>query len=222
MARHTRICLASCQILTLLLSLSAVLCAEEPCKGAPVAKNASLTRRGDFYVLHMKGTWRQMGRAHGELLREEIRMNTTQLWETKIIPQIGRVAATILRNQTLNLRPMLPPEIKEELEGIAEGSGVPLEDLQVACLLGGPWQYMAGRQAEAGLGNPIRPNECSSFAAFGRATRNGNLIYGHNFDWVKELGLQDRPLVAAYEPEGSQRFVTLGWAGVLYLSLIHI
>ncbi|HOX37772.1 MAG TPA: C45 family autoproteolytic acyltransferase/hydrolase [Candidatus Brocadiia bacterium] len=186
--------------------------------GNPAAvKGGTLSRKGDFYVLHLKGTWREMGKAHGELLRDQIRHNTAELWETRIIPQIGKVPATLLRNQTLNLRPMLPPEVKEELEGIAEGSGVPIEDLQVACLLGGAWQFMAGRQEDAGMGNPIRPNECSSFAAFGKATKDGHLIYAHNFDWVKELGLQDCPLVAAYEPENGQRFVTLGWAGVLYV-----
>jgi len=76
---------------------------------------------------------------------------------------------------------------------------------------------MGGRQTEAGQGNPIRPNECSSFAAFGAATKGGKLFYTHNFDWVKELGIHDRAVCVAYDPDEGQRFCTLGWAGIVYV-----
>ncbi len=179
-------------------------------------KGGWLSGNGDFYVLHLKGTWYEMGRAHGELLREQVRTNTVDLWNGKAARMLGDGPARLLRTMTLNMRRMLPKEIEEELRGLADGSGVPLEELQLATLLGGPFNYAAGRGAGLGHIN-LRPN-CSSFVAFGHATRDKKLIYTHNFDFIKEeLGIHNRPLCAAYEPEDGQRFCTLGWAGILFV-----
>lgn len=178
-------------------------------------KGGRLTRNGDFYVLHLKGTWYEMGMAHGLLLLSQVEVNTVGVWRERIVPMVGEETAKQLRTMALGLRPMLAEEVREELRGLADGSGVPLEEIELAALMGGPMNFQTGRGVEGGGANPIRPN-CSSLAAFGKATKDGNLIYTHNFDFEMGLGVHDRPLVAAYESEDGQRFCTLGWAGILF------
>lgn len=212
-------------LIAMILSVSCALptMAENPIKRKPdtrsvvrSVKGGRLSRKGDFYLLHLKGTWYEMGHAHGELLREQVRKNTTDIWKEKVVPMLGEVPAKLLRTMSLSMRPMLPEEIREELRGIADGSGVALEDLELATLLGGPLVYAASR--ESGLGEVnLRPS-CSSFVAFGQATHDKKLIYTHNFDFMKEeLGIHNRPLCAAYEPVDGRRFCTLGWAGMLFV-----
>jgi hypothetical protein len=112
-------------------------------------KGGWLSRNGDFYVLHLKGTWYEMGRAHGELLREQVRENTVDLWNGKAARMLGDGPAKLLRTMILNMRRMLPKEIDEELRGLADGSGVALEELQLATLLGGPFNHAAYQKASA-------------------------------------------------------------------------
>jgi hypothetical protein len=57
--------------------------------------------------------------------------------------------------------------------------------------------------------------QCTSFAVFGPATRNGELICGRNFDYWYETVNKYAALVIHYRPEKGRSFVTVSWAGVI-------
>jgi len=55
---------------------------------------------------------------------------------------------------------------------------------------------------------------CSLFAAWGKATKNGDLYQLRNLDWSMNTGLQDYPVIAVYNPEDGKRHAVVGFAGL--------
>ncbi|MCA1901445.1 MAG: C45 family peptidase, partial [Candidatus Hydrogenedens sp.] len=91
--------------------------------------------------------------------------------------------------------PHIPPRYERELEGLADGAGVKLQDLRRVHVV-----------------SVITERGCSSFAVWGEATTDGKLYHGRNFDWIMEAGIQDTAVLFCYEPEGLNSFVSVGYA----------
>jgi hypothetical protein len=91
----------------------------------------------------------------------------------------------------------VPPEYLQELQGLADGSGVPLVELYRLHAI------------------PDRTYSCSNFAAWGRATAGGRLLHVRNLDWNIEAGIQNFAAVFVVRPPGRHAFVNGGWAGVI-------
>jgi len=86
--------------------------------------------------------------------------------------------------------------VEQELLGLAEGSGVPLDVLQkLHCL------------------PLLMPYSCSSIAAWGAATRDGHLYQTRNLDWSLELGAHKVPVVVVYLPVAGTAHVVPTFAG---------
>jgi isopenicillin-N N-acyltransferase like protein len=91
-----------------------------------------------YPVLHVKGSPYEMGRQHGELLRDQVHKNLQNLLEIeneKAVLDIGplrlkprQLIETIIKMQ----EPFVPPKYFEELRGLADGAQVPLADVRVA------------------------------------------------------------------------------------------
>lgn len=56
---------------------------------------------------------------------------------------------------------------------------------------------------------------CSLFVAWGGATANGDLWQLRNLDWRMDLGVQQYPVVAIFDPDDGNRHALVGFAGVL-------
>lgn len=57
---------------------------------------------------------------------------------------------------------------------------------------------------------------CSLFAAWGKATAGGEMYQLRNLDWSIELGAQNYPVVAIYEPtDGGIKHAVIGFAGLV-------
>ncbi len=54
---------------------------------------------------------------------------------------------------------------------------------------------------------------CSSFVVLPQATKNRELIYGRNFDFLKGGSLEN--LLTFYEPDKGNSFVSIGWPGMI-------
>ncbi|HOX37130.1 MAG TPA: C45 family autoproteolytic acyltransferase/hydrolase [Candidatus Brocadiia bacterium] len=148
-------------------------------------------------VLLLGGTHRQMGRQHGGLVPEEVRFLTDVVlygvgafysYET------GTWFFDRMREARSRTLPFVPKRFEDELEGLAEGSGVPLEEIQLAALF--PEQF-----------------HCSGFAVWGKATPDGKLYHGRVLDYMTEVGLQFRSAVMVCKPEGYHGFVNVGYCG---------
>lgn len=156
-----------------------------------------------YRVLHVKGAPYEMGYQQGVLLKNDIRELIHFLFEVKakelklevgglnlLSPKraIGGIAAT--------QRKFVPDRFYEELRGLAEGSGLPLQDVIVANFI--PELF-----------------HCSGFALSASATRDGTLYHGRILDYGCDWRLQEHAVLTVAEPEGRIPFLNVTYAGFI-------
>jgi dienelactone hydrolase len=175
--------------------------------GAPAARAEVVARHGASYlekcrdqcVLHLKGTYREMGLAHGRLLRQAVAEDAEAFLDHWCVGG-GREKAEALRAIYRKFEPFLPERYKEELAGLAEGSGVPLEKLQLLHAI--PERF-----------------HCTGTAAFGPATVDGKLYHTRSLDYALDIGngkrAQENALLVVYEPPDGHAYCVVGWAGFI-------
>ena len=133
---------------------------------------------GDITILHLEGSYYEMGYQHGSLLKEECRENLRAFLNFSKF--FGYSYDDFLRIWRVTEK-YIPREYLEELHGLSDGAGVPFEEVAV--------------------GNIIAMLvHCSSFAAWGPATRDGKLYHMRSFDFPKII--RD-PVTGKYLQENS-------------------
>ena len=155
-------------------------------------------------ILHLKGTPREMGVQHGTLLKADIKEEVDFLFKVKakeFKPEIlGMTLPIDARKIILSIsqlqRKYTPAKYYEEMEGIAEGSGMPVEDIIAANFI--PEMF-----------------HCSGFALGGSATKDGTLYHGRILDYGCDWKLQEHAVVVVAEPKGSIPFVNVTYAGFI-------
>ena len=152
-------------------------------------------------VLHLKGTPYEMGYQQGAMLKSDIRELVSFLFDVKakelkvqiggvnlLNPKraIGGIAATQKKH--------VPERFYEEMQGIADGAEMNLQDIIVANFI--PEMF-----------------HCSGFALSGSATKDGTLYHGRILDYGTDWKLQDHAVVTVAEPDGLIPFVNITYAG---------
>ncbi len=152
-----------------------------------------------YPVLHLKGSPYEMGYQHGALLKEQATRNFNNILsmdeEKKV--ELGPIEVrptdaikTIVGMQ----RKFVPEEYFQEMQGLADASGMPLDDVQ--------------------MGNFIPELfHCSGFAIMNSATKDGTLYHGRVLDYAIDWGLQDHAVIIVYEPDEGIPFVNVSYAG---------
>ena len=167
-----------------------------------VAEAAEVESVNGLRIVRLEGEPYELGRQHGEALREEVRASVSQILGFfrgyLRVPWVSALAV----NWWLDLAwaqafPFVPADVLQELRGLSAGSGVPLQELFRLHAI------------------PDRTYSCSNFAAWGRATDGGRLLHVRNLDWNIKAGLQRFPVVFVVRPRGKQAFVNVGWAGFI-------
>ena len=110
-------------------------------------------------VLYAGGRPYEIGWWQGTLLRSEVQDNIS----TTLAIARAQVGPTALRTTWNLLAPYVPQEFNDELQGLADGSGVPLSDLQDLHALPDLSEF-----------------HCSAFNAFGPATAAGGQARLHS------------------------------------------
>ncbi|MCX8064383.1 MAG: C45 family autoproteolytic acyltransferase/hydrolase [Candidatus Hydrogenedentes bacterium] len=151
-------------------------------------------------VLHLKGTPYEMGFQRGVLLKEVIRHSLARFDELLELAKkevgLPKVASKLILDIAWRLcSPHIPQRYQRELEGVADGAEVSLQELRRIHVV-----------------SVITERGCSSFAVWGKATADGKLYHGRNFDWIMEAGIQDTAVLVCYEPQGLNPFVSAGYA----------
>lgn len=150
-----------------------------------------------IHVLTLWGTPYEMGRAHGELLQNEIQSHVDNLIQN-MVKKAGQPVA-MLDQVFEQTRPFVPQYYLQELQGLSDGSGVPLQDLIRANIIGeaGEWH-------------------CSLFGAWGEATAaDGHLYQLRALDYETGANIQKYPLIVVYAPDDGHIFANITWAGVV-------
>ena len=173
-------------------------------------------------VVALAGSPHQMGLRHGQVLAPEIRFLAQQV-RPYIFARVGAVRGMglriLARTFALAMNRHIPARLREEMEGIARGSGVPYHEILLLNTLDdvlNVLRRLAPRSPDVG---------CSSFVLFGSRSHDGTLMHGRNLDYhFRGTPLDDGGAVArllhrhavlfAYRPWGLIPFVAVAWPGV--------
>ena len=116
-------------------------------------------------VLHISGSYYNMGYQHGYLLKDEIRENLrAQLiyFEDHNYPYDKILSTWVIMSE------YLPSEYKEELQGMADGSGLSFNDIAVLNTMPALFNHMFS---------------CCEISIWGDATVDGKLFHVRSLDW---------------------------------------
>ena len=156
----------------------------------------------------LSGNWQQMGRQYGYFLSNDIRAIYTMVapYKDKNNRGCGKVNSEIIED----FYQSYPQRFKEFFHGVAETSGLTLEQLKVANSL----------EIVLMFGSSFYNTRCSALSVWGDYSPNGKLVYGRNYDYNNEfLPLNDHIAVAVFHPNnGDIPFAMCTWAGCIYAS----
>ncbi len=147
-------------------------------------------------VLHVWGTPREMGYAHGKLLTDEIKDFYEKI-TTAMTAGMG-ADVSVLDQGWAQMEPFVPKEYLEEMEGLAEGAGVELQAIKRVHAI-----------------PDLSEMDCTFFAAWGDFTADGHLIQLRALDYATEAHIQDHPAIVVYHPDDGPAYVNIGWCGFL-------
>ncbi|MFW9949275.1 MAG: hypothetical protein ACFFKA_04010, partial [Candidatus Thorarchaeota archaeon] len=173
---------------------------------------AWMEKRGDLYVLHLKGTPYEVGYQHGVLMKEEIKKGVARIYADPI--NGGRRSYSLIKwimKKYLNLKifnPIVkaqPREILDQLKGIADGSGISYKTIlrgnhhTAVTMIMTPVLFKSYNKKFEKLG--IKIGACSTFVATKNATSNGLTIVGRNTDYSGIEGWPKYQTVLFVEPK---------------------
>ena len=158
---------------------------------------------GDYPVIVLSGSYRQMGRQYGGLMKTELNEEYVFLLDTLVkrgytqqqVREIGR-----------DIPALYPQRIKEIFLGMSETSGLTPDDIAVL-YYGAIFQLMA---------TPPVPASCSYLATWGNYTTDGSVIVSRNWDLDDSVTPYTKWYVlAVYRPtDGSNSIATWSPAGM--------
>ncbi len=162
------------------------------------AGHGLLCRCGEKTILMVSGTPKQMGAAHGTLLREPVRkMRQCVLASLRKDAQLDaaavlKLAAEIERHGG----PHMPPRFFAECDAMSKAVGFSRADGR--CLNLFTEQF-----------------HCSGVAVRGTATIGGKVLHARVLDYTTDGDFQKSACIVVFMPEGHNAWMSLGYAGLL-------
>ncbi len=164
-------------------------------------------------VLRLAGSPRDMGFQHGRELAARIKEGFEEFVVNHRCHGIRARYELIARRVDEEVE--LPEGLRAELDGMLEGMKAAGIDLTVAAL-----------RRELKLVDLVVLNSidhwgligCSGFTAWGRCTKDGEILCARNFDFdvdQKSSAIVRLGLLLAFEPKDGQRFVSFGFPGMV-------
>ncbi len=194
-------------------------------------KGSSYRTCGRINVLHLRGDDYQMGYQHGHYLKKQCQDGAPEYFRgllKHIIENsdlqrypgfISSLAYKYLEGMKLKgFSKRLSKSTKQEFSGLCDASGMPYEKMKMSAaivdLTGYLMKITQGKQRLYGANINLPAMGCSTFAAWGDATKDGSMIIGRNMDFIG-IGFWDKsPTLLYYHPRNGYDFVTLTSAGI--------
>jgi len=160
-----------------------------------------------YWVLRLSGSWRQMGRQYGGLVRDELRQFYAEI--TADVEERGIDICEQLENAKF-WASVFSPDLNELMKGIAESSGLGEDEVLILNAGMSNLSY-AILQGEA-------PSACSGLAVWGRYTPDGALVFGRN--WDIDRAAMERYMkylsVVVFNPDSGNSFASAHPLGNVY------
>ena len=145
-------------------------------------------------ILHLKGTPYEMGFQHGTLLRGLIEKNVAEFID-RAQPALSQ-RANALQENLPKLLNYIPARFREEMQGVADGSGVPLRKI-------------------IALNTFPELIHCSGITVSDAATKQGDLYHVRVLDYAVGKSLQNSAVLMVVQPEKHNAFVNVSYAGFI-------
>lgn len=146
----------------------------------------------------VRGTPYEMGKRLGELTRRDAVEFVHTALERVQASDPKRFSDKAMDAAWKALAPHTDRRFQEELRGLADGTGLPIEVLRRSHALPAIADYA-----------------CSSIAAWGSATKDGHLYQTRNLDWEMGLTAQDHPCIVVYIPNEGIPHANISFAGCI-------
>jgi isopenicillin-N N-acyltransferase like protein len=147
-----------------------------------------------YRILHLEGTPYEMGYQHGKLLKESIEENVRQFIDKPLIGAESRTAAFF--NALPNIQSHIPSSLFEEMKGLSEGSGIPLEKILFLNLF--PEMF-----------------HCSGITVNNEATLNNSLYHVRVLDYSIGKSIQSTAVLILAKPNDKIPFANVSYAGFI-------
>ncbi len=160
-----------------------------------------------YLILHLEGTYYDMGYQQGMLMKDEC-MITLRGGKGLVKHYLPFVSFKLVKLWLYNTywqkeEPHVPGEFKDEMRGLADATGWSLKDIQ-------------------GLHSVIFLASCSGSAAFGPASKDGQLYQTRSLDFPigfidpeTKTPMHDQAIIAVYKPRDGIPYVSFTWPGFL-------
>ncbi len=178
----------------------------------------TLVRRKGIYLVHLRGSYAEMGGQHCALASEICGDAALQYMNGVLrkliahsVPGIAGPASALLQRWFLwRNRGEMDANLRAHLDAMGKGFGIRPVEVERGFLFPDILHYLAGRSFIPLAAAP----SCSAFFACGEATREGKLIIGRNFDFYGRGVWNANNAIIAMCPDGGQRFCWIGALGV--------
>lgn len=176
----------------------------------------TLERRKGIYIVHLRGTYAEMGRQHAELASavcgDVVPQYMNQLLNKLIaltLPSLAGPAAAFLRRWFhLRNRAGINDEMRAHLAALAKAFGLKPVDAERLFLMPDIFHYLAGNS----FTSIMPPPACSGFFACDSATQDGKVILGRNFDFFgRGVWNTNNAIIIMHPPDGRR----ICWVGAL-------
>ena len=149
-------------------------------------------------LIETGGAWRDIGYDVGIAVRDQIQTaaasTRAELGGIEAVDVMGNIAPYLRATEEV------APDVIAELQGMAEGSGVPFETLFVL-------------NASAELVQSLGRFECTVVGITGAGTADGHVLLAHNEDATAGWG--DLTYVIKAQPEDAPGYIAFSYAGLL-------
>jgi tetratricopeptide (TPR) repeat protein len=203
---------------------------EPPVCGPPTRfERGSLRRVGGVRVLNVAGSFYEMGRQHGALLKDEIgrgpipyyRRFVQRLFGAGQLGALGPLAVDALQHTVgARVARKMPAFATDTIRGLADGAEMPYASLLEGCTMPDTLLWLAARMMQIKGPGPAAAHRislglgCTSALAWGDATRDGKMYHARNLDYHGVGCWPSTQTVIIHEPEGGQRYLSVAAAGV--------
>ncbi|MBQ9772955.1 MAG: hypothetical protein IJW23_14125 [Lentisphaeria bacterium] len=166
--------------------------------------------QGTLCIVDLKGSFFEMGRQYGALLRNELekvyRFACANQDGFKYLGCLGGSNTTVCGFRKYD----------EFFRGMSETSGLSLEQLLAVNAVEVIYLDLIAK----GMGSMFDASRCSTLAANGSLTENGNSVIGRNYDWLPEFEeIADTLVLTVFHPsDGSNAVASFNWTGCLYMT----
>lgn len=180
------------------------------------AKNSLAKNKNEQWELYVEGDPLQIGLHTGNLTKELYKKQELALFSKvkQMVPSKGwqNILRKLLAWYNRKIYLHVPEEYKTEIYGLSQYADNKYDFFAEPYLRA---LYLHGAHDIGHALQDLALVGCSSFAAWGDKTEDGNLIIGRNFDFYAGDDFAEEKIIAFINPTQGHKFMSVTWGGMM-------